>query len=79
MSHSYEHEKGEILSSFNISYNFSHTQMIFRSVGVTQLYVQLDYEHSQNTYRWGYIDRLGDMTLDGQIDRQILIMKRATK
>jgi len=32
-------------------YIVSHTQMIFRGVGVTQMYVQLDYEHGQNTYR----------------------------
>ena len=29
----------------------SHTQHIFRSVGVNQLYVQLDFEHHTNAYQ----------------------------
>lgn len=43
--------KIEVTANADPKYVISHTQMIFRSVGVTQLYVQLDYEHSQNTYR----------------------------
>ena len=29
----------------------AHTQMIFRAVGVNQLYVQLEYEHNQASYQ----------------------------
>lgn len=43
--------KLEVSAEADPKYVVSHTQMIFRSVGVTQLYVQLDYEHSANTYR----------------------------
>jgi len=43
--------KLEVSSNADAKYIVSHTQMIFRSVGVTQLYVQLDFEHGQNTYR----------------------------
>merc|ERR1712083_748325 len=43
--------KLEVSSNADAKYIVSHTQMIFRSVGVTQLYVQLDFEYGQNTYR----------------------------
>jgi len=43
--------KLEVTANADPKYVISHTQMIFRSVGVNQLYVQLDYEISQNTYR----------------------------
>jgi len=43
--------KIEVMAHADPKYIVSHTQMIFRSVGVTQLYVQLDYEHNQNSYR----------------------------
>jgi len=43
--------KLEVSNNADPKYVVSHTQMIFRSVGVTQLYVQLDYEYGQNTYR----------------------------
>jgi len=43
--------KIEVTAHADPKYIVSHTQMIFRSVGVTQLYVQLDYEHNQNSYR----------------------------
>lgn len=43
--------KIEVAANADPKYIVSHTQMIFRSVGVTQLYVQLDYEYGQNTYR----------------------------
>jgi len=40
--------KLEVLPDCDPKYIISHTQNIFRSVNVTQLYVQLDYEHHQN-------------------------------
>jgi len=40
--------KLEVLPNADAKYIISHTQNIFRSVNVTQLYVQLDYEHHQN-------------------------------
>lgn len=40
--------KLEVLPTADPKYIISHTQNIFRSVNVTQLYVQLDYEHHQN-------------------------------
>jgi len=40
--------KLEVLPNADPKYIISHTQNIFRSVNVTQLYVQLDYEHNQN-------------------------------
>lgn len=43
--------KIEVTANSDPKYIVSHTQLIFRSIGVTQLYVQLDYEHGQNTYR----------------------------
>jgi len=43
--------KLEVSATADAKYVVSHTQMIFRSVGVTQLYVQLDFEYGQNTYR----------------------------
>jgi len=43
--------KLEVLPGADPKYIVSHTQMIFRGVGVTQMYVQLDYEYGQNTYR----------------------------
>lgn len=43
--------KLEVSSNADQKYIVSHTQMIFRSVGVTQVYVQLDYEHHQSTYQ----------------------------
>lgn len=43
--------KLEVSANADPKYIVSHTQMIFRSVGVSQLYVQLDYEYGQNTYR----------------------------
>ncbi|XP_023324518.1 zinc transporter 7 [Eurytemora carolleeae] len=43
--------KLEVSATADPKYIVSHTQMIFRGVGVNQLYVQLDYEHGQNTYR----------------------------
>lgn len=43
--------KLEVSSDADPKYIVSHTQMIFRSVGVTQLFVQLDYEYSKNTYQ----------------------------
>ena len=44
--------KLEVSSNCDAKYVVSHAQMIFRSIGVTQLYVQLDYElHNTNTYQ----------------------------
>ena len=43
--------KLEVSTNCDAKYVVSHTQMIFRSVGVTQLYVQLDYEHNRATYQ----------------------------
>lgn len=40
--------KLEVLPNCDPKYIISHTQNIFRSVNITQLYVQLDYEHHQN-------------------------------
>jgi len=43
--------KIEVMANADPKYVVSHTQMIYRSIGVNQLYVQLDYEYGQNTYR----------------------------
>lgn len=43
--------KLEVSANADQKYIVSHTQMIFRSIGVTQLFVQLDYEYSKNTYQ----------------------------
>lgn len=43
--------KLEVSSDADQKYVVSHTQMIFRSLGVTQVYVQLDYEYNKNTYQ----------------------------
>lgn len=40
--------KLEVLPTCDPKYIISHTQNIFRAVNVTQLFVQLDYEHHQN-------------------------------
>jgi len=40
--------KLEVLPDCDPKYIISHTQNIFRGVNVTQLYIQLDYEHHQN-------------------------------
>jgi len=40
--------KLEVLPDCDPKYIISHTQNIFRAVNVTQLYIQLDYEHHQN-------------------------------
>ena len=43
--------KLEVSKDCDPKYVISHTQMIFRSVGVNQLYVQLEYEHDQMSYQ----------------------------
>jgi len=43
--------KLEVSANADAKYIVSHTQMIFRAIGITQLYVQLDFEYGQNTYR----------------------------
>ena len=43
--------KLEVSSNADQKYIVSHAQMIFRGIGVTQLFVQLDYEYTQNTYQ----------------------------
>lgn len=43
--------KLEVSSDADAKYIVSHTQMIFRSINVAQLFVQLDYEYSTNTYQ----------------------------
>jgi len=43
--------KIEVSRDADPKYVVTHTQLIFRAVGVTQLYVQLDYEQSTNTYK----------------------------
>ncbi len=43
--------KLEVSSDADHKYVISHTQMIFRGIGVNQLTVQLDYEHSNKTYQ----------------------------
>ena len=43
--------KLEVSAHADAKYVVAHTQMIFRGVGVTQLFVQLDYEHSNATYQ----------------------------
>jgi Co/Zn/Cd efflux system component len=43
--------KLEVSANADQKYIVSHAQMIFRGIGVTQLFVQLDYEHNQNTYQ----------------------------
>lgn len=43
--------KLEVAKDCDPKYVISHTQMIFRSVGVNQLYVQLEYEHDQMSYQ----------------------------
>ena len=48
--------KLEVLSNADAKYIVSHTQMIFRSINVTQLYVHLDFieqghgHYQQNAY-----------------------------
>jgi zinc transporter 5/7 len=43
--------KLEVSANADQKYIVSHAQMIFRGVGVTQVFVQLDYEHSNSTYQ----------------------------
>ena len=43
--------KIEVSRDADPKYVVTHTQLIFRAVGVTQLYVQLDYEQSTSTYK----------------------------
>ena len=43
--------KLEVCHNADPKYVISHTQMIFRSVGVNHLTVQLDYEYNPNTYQ----------------------------
>jgi zinc transporter 5/7 len=43
--------KLEVAADADPKYVISHTQMIFRAAGLTQLFVQLDYEFSKNTYQ----------------------------
>ena len=43
--------KLEVSKDCDPKYVISHTQHIFRSVGVNQVYVQLDYEHQANAYQ----------------------------
>jgi len=42
--------KLEVDATADQKYVVSHAQMIMRSIGVEQLYVQLDYEYGKNTY-----------------------------
>ena len=42
--------KLEVANTADPKYVVSHTQMIFRGLGVSQLFVQLDYEHRPKTY-----------------------------
>ena len=41
----------EVSRDADAKYVISHTQMIFREVGVNQLYVQLDYEFHSDAYQ----------------------------
>lgn len=43
--------KLEVSAAADQKYVVSHTQMIFRGIGVNQLFVQLDYEHNKGTYQ----------------------------
>lgn len=43
--------KLEVSANADAKYVTSHAQFIFRGIGVTQMYVQLDYEHHKNTYQ----------------------------
>jgi len=43
--------KLEVSHDADPKYVISHTQMIFRDIGVRELFVQLDYERQQNTYQ----------------------------
>merc|ERR1711997_296618 len=43
--------KLEVSHDADPKYVISHTQMIFRDIGVKELFVQLDYERQQNTYQ----------------------------
>ena len=43
--------KLEVSADADQKYIVSHTQMIFRSLGLTQVYVQLDYEQTKDTYQ----------------------------
>lgn len=43
--------KLEVRKDADHKYVIAHTQMIFRAVGVNQLYVQLEYEHNQASYQ----------------------------
>jgi len=43
--------KLEVSNDADPKYVISHTQMIFREIGVKELFVQLDYERQQNTYQ----------------------------
>lgn len=43
--------KLEVSHDADPKYVISHTQMIFRDIGVRELFVQLDYEKQQNTYQ----------------------------
>uniref|UniRef100_A0A0K2TEX8 Cation efflux protein transmembrane domain-containing protein n=1 Tax=Lepeophtheirus salmonis TaxID=72036 RepID=A0A0K2TEX8_LEPSM len=42
--------KLEVTAQADQKYIVSHTQMIFKSIGVSQVFVQLDYEFNKNTY-----------------------------
>lgn len=42
--------KLEVSADADPTYVVRHAQLIFRGVGVSQLFVQLDYEHSNKTY-----------------------------
>jgi len=41
----------EVSHDADAKYVISHTQMIFRDIGVRELFVQLDYERQNNTYQ----------------------------
>ena len=43
--------KLEVSADADQKYIVSHTQMIFRGIGVNQLFVQLDYEQGKDTYQ----------------------------
>ena len=43
--------KLEVSKDADAKYIVSHTQMIFRGIGVNQLFVQLDYEYNMGTYQ----------------------------
>eukprot|EP00095_Tigriopus_kingsejongensis_P002773 maker-scaffold1101_size62595-snap-gene-0.6 protein:Tk02773 transcript:maker-scaffold1101_size62595-snap-gene-0.6-mRNA-1 annotation:"cation efflux protein zinc transporter" len=43
--------KLEVAADADQKYIVSHTQMIFRAIGVNQTYVQLDYEYNKSTYQ----------------------------